>query len=81
METTCVHQWMNREIVKYYSSIKKGGSSALTGVARLGVIPQSERSPVHFPVRACAWVGVRVRGNQLMFLSLAHQHFSPFLSL
>ena len=33
----------------------KNGKTALTGVVRLGVVLQSERPPVRFPVRAHAW--------------------------
>ena len=42
----------------------------------LSIVPQSKRSLVRIPVRACTWVvgqslvEVCVRGNQLMFLSL-----------
>ena len=60
--------------------------AALTSVAQLvGVIPQSKRLPVQFPVRAHAWVVALVPGcgsyeRQLMDVSLSHQCFSPSLS-
>ena len=43
--------------------------AALASVTRLGIIPQSKRSPVQFPVRAHAWdagsfpLGARTRCN------------------
>ena len=51
----------------------------------LGVVPQIEESPVHFQVRAHAWVVGQVpgwgcvRGNRLMFL--LHTDVSPPLFL
>ena len=56
------------------SVMTKSRSVALTGAARLGIVPQSEKSPARFPVRAHAWVAVwslvraHMRGNWLMFL-------------
>ena len=63
-------------------------SEALTGVAQwLGVVLQSERSLVRFPVWAHAWVEVwslvRVytRGNRWMFLSRIYVLLPLFPSL
>ena len=58
----------------------------LTGMfSWLGVILQSERSPVQFLVGAHAWVAGlvpswgHVRGNGLMFLSHINVSLPPFL--
>ena len=51
----------------------------------IGIIPQSKRSLVQFPVRANAWVAglvphmAHVRGSQLMFLSLIDVSLPIFL--
>ena len=51
----------------------------------LGVIPQSERSPVRFLARAQAWVLGQVSGlgaheRQPINVSLSHRYFFPSLS-
>ena len=57
----------------------------LVWLSGLGIIPQAERSPVWFLVRAHAWVvhqdpgWRRIRGSQSMFISLTD--VSPFLLL
>ena len=52
----------------------------------LGIIPQSKRPPVRFPVRAHAWVaglepGRDICERQPSAVSLPHRCFSPSLSL
>ena len=54
-------------------------------MALLGIIPQSKRLPVQFPVRAHAWVVGSVPGwgtcqRQQIDVSLSHQRFIPSLS-
>ena len=51
----------------------------------LGIVPQVERLPVRFPVRAPAWVVGLVPSwgtyeKELINISLSHQCFSPSLS-
>ena len=64
----------------WLSKLVKKGTIWLSG---LGVILQSLRSPVQFPVRAHAWVaawflvGVHAKGNRWVFLSLSLALPSP----
>ena len=71
---------------KKKSQKKKKKCMVLTGMfSWLGVILQSERSPVQFLVGAHAWVAGlvpswgHVRGNGLMFLSHINVSLPPFL--
>ena len=50
----------------------------LMWLSRLGIILQTGRLPVQFPVRAQAWAGACKR--QTIDVSLTHQRFSPSLS-
>ena len=59
---------------------------ALACVGQLGVIPQSEKSLVRFPLRACALVVGSFPGcgryeRQPIDVSLSHQCFSHFFPL
>ena len=79
--------WDNVQPTEPYQSglrrVSKVAREPGLGVAQLGVVLQSKRSPVQFLVRAHAWVAVlssvkaRARGNWSMFLSLSFSLPSP----
>ena len=62
------------------SLLKSDHIPALTGMAQLGIIPQSERLLVRFPIRVHSWVAAwshlgHVRGSTSVFLSFSLPSF------
>ena len=70
---------------KFVLKKKKSLLPWLVRLSGLGIVPQSERSLVRFPVRACLGCGPHpqlgcIRGNQSRLLSHTDVSLPPFLS-